>query len=369
MNEYPAHSGAHEDASAAEEAAIAEFEGFDAELAAALKDFGRQVRPREFDPAAIVRRSARRRSCQVLATSAAALAVLAGATAFAAQAGGQMGGIGQASATASGAAAVAGADPLILPGSFKTTPVGGTPIGYSVYGASSSLAVNDESNAELQIAQAEFTSAGTEYTAEVSWFGGGPYDETGISQNGTNIDLGQINGHPAYYNPMQRSLAFWSGPQTYASLVAFVGAQSDTQVDSSSLLFDIAKKFDVSPAAVPLPLRITGLDSAVVTYAGLGQTDSGSAAPWFVDIRETIDGRSYEISAEPGVPVTPSATGTFTSSGLVSATKEVNGLGITVSTASGKSGSPSAPTASQVLAHVSSLGTDPSGWSTSVIVK
>jgi hypothetical protein len=120
---------------------------------------------------------------------------------------------------------------------------------------------------------------------------------------------------------------------------------------------------------VPLPLRITGLDSAVVTYAGLGQTEAGTAAPWFVDLRETIDGRSYEISAEPGVPVTPSATGTFTSSGLVSATKEVNGLGITVSTASGKSGSPSAPTASQVLAHVSSLGTDPSGWSTSVIVK
>jgi hypothetical protein len=47
----------------------------------------------------------------------------------------------------------------------------------------------------------------------------------------------------------------------------------------------------------------------------------------------------------------------------------VDGVGISVSTDSGTSGSPSAPTLSQVLAHITSLGTDPSGWTTDVIVK
>jgi hypothetical protein len=88
-----------------------------------------------------------------------------------------------------------------------------------------------------------------------------------------------------------------------------------------------------------------------------------------VTIRLTIDGRSYEIDANPGPAVTPSATATETTGGESPVMETVDGVGISVSTDSGTSGSPSAPTLSQVLAHVTSLGTEQADWTTDVIAK
>ena len=131
-------------------------------------------------------------------------------------------------------------------------------------------------------------------------------------------------------------------------------------------LLSVAEALAPTSAPVPLPIRVTGLGSTQVTRADLGWL-SGDPGPWNVDLRLEIHGASYDISAIPGQPVTPSPTGTDKTSGEVSATKTVDGLGITVSAST--SNSASAPTAAQVLAHVTSLGVSPSGWTTSVLVK
>ena len=390
MTEFPSDQ-AGERAIGDEPAAGFEFTGFDAALAAAMKDVGEQVGPDEFDARAILRRTARRRTSQVLGTAAAGIAVVAGATVFAAHIGPVAAGKAAATATASHTAAPEGTDPLTLPGSFRTAPSGSTPIGYSVYGASANLTEypgpGGGGNATMLIhdAQAGSTSAGAEYQVSVGWEAGYYPKVTDLPHESQNAytPVGTVNGHPAYYSAQLRTLAFWAGSaQGYAREGVFVVTPALIAVSDPAVLMYGARAYDTASAAAPLPLRITGLDSAKAISASFGQASPGASSPnpgpafpsgssWYVNIGLQIDGRTYEITANPGPAVTPplSSLARLTGGTLVSATKTVDGLGIMVSTPSGKSGSASAPTVSQVLAHVTSLGTDPSGWTTDVIVK
>jgi hypothetical protein len=169
---------------------------------------------------------------------------------------------------------------------------------------------------------------------------------------------------------MQPSVLFWSGPQGYAEVYQVDKPLGNANLTyNAALLLGAAKAFVGKVVDVPLPVRITGLDSAQVNYALITQADPGTSHGWTVAIRLTIDGRSYEIDANPGPVVTPSATASDTTGGEYPAMETVDGIGISVSTDSGTSGSPSAPTVSQVLAHVTSLGADPSAWTTDVVVK
>jgi len=347
-----------------------EADGFDVELAEALEELGRRVRPHEFDSGAIQRRTARRRSVQILAASAAGIAVVAGAAAIAVRADAPAdAAVAAATPGASAAGDVKGTDPLTLPGYFRQLPGGIGPNGYTVFGASTNLVANSGGTADqhLQIAESEWIAAGTELTAQVTWTGDAP---TSTAQAPVGTVVGTIDAHPAYYDSTESSLYFRTGSQGYATLIIWVGRQSDTPLSSSAELLSIAKSLDTTAVSVPMPIRVTGVDPAEVTYAGLGDgAVSGGNPPWYATITFQIDGRSYEVDASPGTAVTPSPTGPFTSTGEVWATKEGDGLGITVTTSSGKSGSPSAPTVAQVLARVTSLGTDPSNWTTSVLVK
>ena len=387
MTEFPADS-AGERAVGDESAADLESTEFGAELAAALEDLGERVRPRAFDSRAILRRTARRKASRVLGTAAAGLAVVAGATVFAAHVGPIAAGTAAASATASSAAVPGGTDPLTLPGYFGTAPSGSTPIGYNAYGASASFTEYPGSsggfvNMMIQYAQTGSGSGGPEYSVSVGWTGGYCPNVTDLSHEGPHTLVGTVNGHPAYYSADQHTLAFWTGSaQGYGLEHGWVVTQSLTEITDPTVLLRIAQAFDTAPVAVPLPLRITGLDSARATSATFGQASPGASSPnpgqgfpsgssWYVEIGLQIDGRTYEISANPGLAVAPPATSIerMTGGSRVSAAKTVDGLGIMVSTDSGKSGSPSAPTVSQVLEHITSLGTEPSGWTTDVIVK
>lgn len=379
MTEFPADS-AGERAAGDERAAEFEFTGFDAELAAALKDLGERAGPDEFDARAILRRTARRKTSQVLASSAAALAVVAGATAFAAQRGPAMAGATPVSSGASSAPASSRAssgpaandtDPLILPGRFGTEPANGSPLGAPVYQVNARLTgIGGVTSLRARDVQTEYSSGGTEYTVDVGLMGTDSLEALNTAERAGDTVVGTVAGHPAYYNRFMQSVVFWSGSQGYAQVYRLVGPLGNEAVadPDPTMLLGAAKAFDATPIDMPLPLRITGLDSAQVTFATFSQADPGSSS-WTMSIQLGIDGRTYEVDANPGPAVTPSATATETTGGEFPAMKTVDGVGISVSTISGTSGSPSAPTVSQVLAHVTSLGTEPSGWTTDVMVK
>ena len=353
-----------------------ELHGFDAELAAALGELGRQVRPHEFDPRAILRRTARRRAYRAVTASAAGLAVVAGVATFAAHPGGAPAANSTPTASAS-APAVSGTDPLILPGYFRTAPGGGAANGFTELGGTTNSVVSGAgTGSEMQVAQTDWTVGGVEQSAEVLWFGDAPQTTIPTGESGTVV--GTVNGRPAYYNAPGQQVLFWTGAQRgYATATIFDDATGEpSQSTTAADLFAVARSLVTTPAAAPLPIRVTGLDSAKVTYAGMGwdavptrMKSAGNSAPWDAMLNLVIDGREYDITAAPGPIVTPSPTGTSNTTGLVWADKSIDGLGIEVETSSGKQGSPAAPTAAQVLEHISSLGLAPSGWTTSVIVK
>jgi hypothetical protein len=340
-------------------------DGLGAELAAALSELGRQVRPREFDSHAILRRTARRRAGRVLAASAAGVAVVVGATAFAVRPGATP---PPANAPLASASAADGSDPLTVPGYFRAAPNGGAANGFTQLGATTYAVANDHGTPNnLQVVQTDWTVDGVDQTAQVSWSGDTTQTEAPAKE--TETVVGVVNGRPAYYNAPNEELTFWTGSQGYATAVIFLDSTNElSQSTTADELLNVAKSLVTAPAVVPMPLRVSGLDSATVIYAGMGSALAGQSEPWTAELNFVIDGREYDITALPGPAVTPSPTGTFTTTGLISADKTVNGLGIDVSTSSGKEGSVSAPTAAQVLAHVTSLGVAPSGWTTSVMV-
>jgi hypothetical protein len=371
VTEFPADS-AGERAAGDEPAAEFEFTGFDAEIATAMKDLGERVGPDEFDARAILRRTARRKTSGVLASAAAALVVVAGATAFAAQHGSAVAVAVavQPSSSASSGAAVEDTDPLVLPGYFRAEPSGGSSLGSTVYQVNARLTgLGGTPTLRALDVQTEYSSGGTEYTVDVGMMGTDSLDALNAAERDGDTVVGTVAGHPAYYNRFLRSVVFWSGSQGYAQVYRLVGPLGNAALadPDTTMLLGAAKAFDATPSDLPLPLRITGLDSAQVTFATFSQAPGSSS--WTMGIQLAIDGRTYEIDANPGPAVTPSATATETTGGEFPAMETVDGVGISVSTDTGTSGSPSAPTVSQVLAHVTSLGADPSGWTTDVIVE
>jgi hypothetical protein len=369
VTEFPSDS-AGERAVGDEPAADRAFTGFDAALAAALKDLGKRVGPDEIDSRAILRRTARRRTSQVLGTAAAGLAVVAGATAFAAQRGTTVTVAVQPSSSASNAPAVEDTDPLVLPGSFRTAPAGGSSLGSTVYQVNARLTGSGGvTSLRARDVQTEYSSGGTDYTVDVGLMGTNSLAALGPVEHEDTV-VGTVAGRPAYYNQFMQSVVFWSGSQGYAQVYRLVSPLGNVALadPDPTMLLGAAKAFDARPIPVPLPLRITGLDSAQVTFATFSQANPGSSS-WTMGIQLAIDGRTYEIDANPGPAVTPSATAPETTGGEFPAMETVDGVGISVSTDSGTKGSPSAPTVSQVLAHVTSLGTKPADWTTDVIKK
>jgi hypothetical protein len=343
-----------------------EFEGFDAELAAALEEFGRRVRPHEFDSHTIQRRTARRRSSRVLAASVAGIAVVAGASAFAARAGAPAA-TAVHSPTAS-AQTTAGTDPLVAPAYFRTAPNGAAANGFTQFGGTTLLENAFDTHPEQRVVSTDWTVDGNELSAQVNWYGKTP--QTTPPTGKSEAPVGTVDGRTAYYSAADRDLTFWTGSQGYATVsVVPDGTRQTYQPITPDLLLSVAHSLVPTPAKAPMPIRVTGLDSATVFSAQMGWADPTQTEPWLAYLILLVDGREYNISAAPGPAVTPSPTGTSTTAGQVTAEKTVNGVGIVVTTWTGKGGSPSAPTAAQVLADVTSLGVSPSGWTTDVMVK
>jgi hypothetical protein len=223
VTEFPSDS-AGERAADDEPAAEVEFTGFDAELAAALKDLGEQVGPDEFDSRAILRRTARRKTSRVLASSAAVLAVVAGVTAFATQHGPAVAVTVQPGSSVSGSPAVENTDPLVLPGYFGAEPAGGSPIGSTVYQVNARMtAAGGVTSLRAQDVQTEYSSGGTEYTVDVGLTGITSLAVLNATEHGGDTVVGTVAGHPAYYNRFLSSVIFWAGSQGYAQVYRLDG--------------------------------------------------------------------------------------------------------------------------------------------------
>jgi hypothetical protein len=346
---------------------------FDAELAAALEEIGRRVRPREFDSQAILRRAARGRSCRLLAGSAAVLAVAAGVTASVTL---DTGAAAPASAAAGRQAALpasapAGADPLTVPGVFRTMPGGRTADGFTQFGATGYVAViGGGTGGYSRVLMTSWQAGGVVYSAQVSWFGQPP--SISLPKYAGNA-VGTVNGRSAYLSDIpQHQLTFWTGSQGYATALIFANGVTDAAATADELV-SVARSLDLAASTeVPMPVRIrlSGLGSAEVTSAGVGDALPGEATSvWYATMTIETDGRSYMLSVAPGAATDPTPTGTEISTGLLVATKTIDGIGITVTTKNDKEGSSNAPTVAQVLAHVTALGADPSDWTTSVLVQ
>jgi RNA polymerase sigma-70 factor (sigma-E family) len=345
-----------------------EFEAFDAELAAALEGLGRQVRPHGFDSRTILLRTARRRYSGALAASAAGIAVVVGASALATAA------AGPASTLAASARTATGTDPLVVSGYFRTSPNGGAANGFTQFGGTTQVALDgtDRPREETLSIATDWTVRGTELSARIQWSGNAPRTEPGPDAGSV---IATLNGHDVYYNACLGDLTFWSGARGYATAVVVTDSTGLQDRSATALeLLSVATGLVTTPAEVPLPIRIIGLDSVRVTMADMGWLADENSEPWYAAFGLEIDGRSYDLSVIPGQSATTGTAGNGTArnetaGGEVSATKTVDGLSITVSTASGRSGSASAPTVAQVLSHIESLGVSPSGWTTDVLVR
>jgi hypothetical protein len=294
--------------------------------------------------------------------------VVVGATAFAVRPGATPPPANAALTSTANAAPGEGSDPLTVPAYFRMAPNGGVANGFTQLGATTYAVANDHGTSNnLQVIQTDWTVDGVERTAQVNW--SGDTTQTAPPANQVETPIGTVNGYSAFYDAPDNELSFWTGSQGYATAVIDLdGTNENDPSATSDDLLDVAKALVTKPAAVPMPFRVTGLDSAKVIYATMGWSSSGQDEPWIAELNFVIDGREYDITALPGPAVTPSPTGTATTTGLISADKTVDGLGIDITTTSGKQGSASAPTAAQVLAHVTSLGVAPSGWTTGVLV-
>lgn len=347
---------------------------FDAELASALEELGRRVRPREFDSEAILRRTARGRSCRLLAGSAAVLVVAVGVTASYTLGAGRGAGPASAAAGRQAAAAPAAAacvDPLCVPGVFHTMPGGHAADGFTQFGATGYVGMTgvgtDGYGREVMV---NWRTGAVVYSAQVSWFGRTPAISL-PTYAGTAV--GTVNGRSAYLSDIpQRQLTFWTGSQGYATAIIFANGVTDASATADELV-GVARSLDVAePTAVPMPfqVRLSGLGSAEVTGAGVGNAlPDGTTAAWYATMSIEADGRQYLLSVAPGVAVDPKPTGTETSTGERVATSTVNGIGITVTTGTDKEGMSYAPTVAQVLAHVTALGADPADWTTNVLIQ
>jgi hypothetical protein len=379
MTEFPSDTAGERPAGeepAAQSEAQSALTGFAAELAAAMKEVGEQAGPDEFDSRAILRRTARRRTSQVLGTAAAALAVVAGATAFAVQRGPTVAVAAQPSPVAvqsgpstSSGPALGKTDPLVLSGHIGTQAAGGSPLGSTVYDVSAQeTGAGGVTSLRMWRVQTTYSSGGTKYTLNVDMLG---ITSTAVFKKDAfgmdNDVIGTVNGHPAYSNRGLHSVDFWSGPLGYARVYTDDSPLGNVSMaePNVTMLLGAAKAFVASPSDLPLPLRIAGVNIGEVWSAGFDQAPGSSS--WTMRIMLTIDGRSYEIDANPGPAITPSATASATTGGEYPAMEMVNGIGISVSTYTGTHGSASAPTVSQLLARITSLGTDPSNWTTDVL--
>ena len=349
-------------------------DAFDAELSAALEEIGRRVRPREFDSQAILRRTARGRSCRLLAGSAAVLVMAGGVTASFTLGAGTAAALRQPAAAAAAAAngssatAIGADDPLSVPGVFRTMPGGHSANGFTQFGATGNVAMTGVgTDGYSRAVIANWRTGGVSYSAQVSWFGQKP--STVLPEYAGSV-VGTVNGHSAYLGDIpQRRLTFWTGSQGYATALIFRNGVTENSATAGELLA-VARSLDVAPTPVPMPIQLSGLGSAVVISASVGNAlGSPATTSWGATMIVAMDGRSYMVGVSPGAATGPTPTGTETSTGPLAATRTVDGVGVTVTTDSGQEGSPDAPTVAQLLTHVTVLGADPSDWTTNVIVQ
>ncbi len=245
-------------------------------------------------------------------------------------------------------------DPLTLSVSFTWLPSGVVPSQY-VHSAGGT-----SGHSEALMANTDDGSVQIDLTTVPAPWG------TPQSVKGTTV-AGVINGHPAYWKPKPKAvgggeslaasfngLIFQSGSGQWA-LLQSIGVSAADQLR-------IARGTAFGPTATALPLQLTGVPVAS-TAMGAMLIDSNSGLTT-ADINFTVDGTKVSITAAPARGGSSASTSGETNDGSKTASETSNGLIIRVVL----TGASSAGDPATYLHDITSLGTNRSDWTTSVVL-
>ena len=210
-----------------------------------------------------------------------------------------------------------------------------------------------------------------------------PGDSTARSDRMQRI--GDINGHPAYWQAGEML-------ESNGKLKPYLGGNLDFQSPSGQLaemtgqgvsesdMVRVARTAVLTPKAIPLPIRITGLTTSLAGASAALSTDRGSWSDASVNV--LIDSNEITIdAARIGTP-SPCSPGSLKPSRVPytkCATRVMNGLQISVTLSSliygaspisgtNKQPAPETGNPASYFRYVTSFGPDQANWTTDVLV-
>jgi hypothetical protein len=277
---------------------------------------------------------------------------------------------------ATGTPAGAGIDPLTMNGTFGWLPTGFGMVAYEFNNESGNAALN-----EATAGNPAATAAGPMGPAELSLSTRLVPGDSLTSTTGKQR-IGDINGHPAYWQPGEilqnnGTLKPYLGGNLVFQSPSGQWAQMTGQGVSESDMVRVAQSAVLTPKAIPLPIRITGLTTSLAGASAQISTDHGSWTDASVNV--LVDSQEITVDATRPAAQNPCDPGSLKPSKLPytkCATRVVNGLQITVTlstlTYGESSGSqqpaPETGNPASYFRYVTSLGLDQAQWTTDVLV-
>jgi len=253
-----------------------------------------------------------------------------------------------------------GTDPLTLSGTFGWLPANAQNVGYSLHSG--------------QLA-AEARGLGTPANPDASAFiwltvyPAGTTPNLGKFANGSTqlrVNAPDVHGHTAYWvtntasdptNGGDTYLRWQDADGQWGELHAYYLGQDDV----TSTMLRVAAGVDFAPHAVPLPLWISGLPSGVTANeADLNSPDLLDYGSWEVFLALTVDGTMIEVTV---APFSSSVESTLKQGTPKPVCKTQEGLIGCVAVTGNAAGS-----ASDILRHLTLLGTDRANWTPNVLV-
>lgn len=254
----------------------------------------------------------------------------------------------------------ADADPLTLSGTFGWLPANAQNVGYSLH------------SGQIQaVARGPMTDPSSPTNTAMIWltvYPAGTTPTLGKFADGSvqlRVNAPDVNAHSAYWvtnaandptNGGDTYLRWQNADGQWGELHGYYLGNDDV----TATMLRIAAGVDFAPHAVPLPLRVAGMPKTVATVEADLNRPSLSGGPWEVYLALSVGGTTVEITV---APTSTQAGSTHTPGTAKSQCKQQNGLTGCVAVTANAVGS-----ASDVLNHLTLLGTNPADWTPNVIV-
>ena len=255
-----------------------------------------------------------------------------------------------------------GTDPLTLSGTFGWLPANAQNVGYSLH--------SGQLQAVARGAETDPTNPTSTAMIWLTVYPAGTTPSLGKFADGSTqlrVNAPDVNGHTAYWvteaandptNGGDTYLRWQDADGQWGELLGYYLGNDDV----TTTMLRIAAGVDLAPHSVPLPLQISGMPSSATTIeADLNRPSLNDGGPWDVYLALSVDGTTVEISVAPTSAQADSALEQGTPKPQCKQQDGLTGCVVVTADAVGS--------ASNVLKHLTLLGTDPADWTSNVIAR